>query len=409
MKGKYTIAGILLFALLRGAAGAAEGGADATEDRLLRVEKELSALQESQLKLKQEMAQGDKSGPATVRAGGKEIALQLSGMLQVQVDGGDRGDSRFGSDNTRFYLRRARLGGTAQFNETIEARVEAEFAGTLGEANAMRAQLTDGYLQWKPLDSFHAKAGQFKTPFGFEQLASDPRLPTIERSLGNDRLTLSRQIGIQAGGDLAAKRLSYALGAFNGTSVNSSSNDNSKFTLVGRLGIVPLAPAKGSKGPRLALGINGYISDDDQVSGQGSDYRFNTSTNATPNNVFAGERAVWGADAQFSQGPVEIWAEMLSARYEPDNKKPADQVDAGAWYVQATCYLLPEKVQAVLKYDTFDPNTDADNDGTDTWTLGLNYYIRGNDLKLQFNYLRSDVESRDATDNKLIARVQVLF
>lgn len=394
---------LMTILLVLGMAGGVAMADDATEARLQSIEKEISAL-----KGKSANSEG-KKGSAVTLAAGRESALKLGGMLQVQVDGGDKGDRRFNSDNTRFYLRRARLGATATFSENVEARVEAEFAGTLSEANAMRAQLTDGYLQWTPMDELYARAGQFKTPFGFEQLASDPRLYTIERSLGNDRLTLSRQIGAQLGGNVANKRLSYTLGAFNGTSLNSSSNDNSKFTLVGRIGAVPLAPEKGSKGPRFAVGANGYVSDDDQVSGLGGEFGFNTSTNASANNVFSGRREAWGVDAQFSVGDLDIWTEYLGARYEPDNNTPSEQMDAEAWYFQAAYYLCPDKLQVVAKYDTFDPNTDKDNDRVHTWTLGLNYYIRGNDLKLQLNYLNSDIEERDVQDSKLIARVQVLF
>lgn len=43
--------------------------------------------------------------------------------------------------------------------------------------------------------------GQFKSPFGYEQLYGDPRLPTLERTLVNDRLTFGRQIGFQVFGD----------------------------------------------------------------------------------------------------------------------------------------------------------------------------------------------------------------
>lgn len=401
---KKQLMAILLVLGMAGGMASADDAAASTEARLQNLEKEISALKESQNAGKE-----GKPGHAITLAAGRESALKLGGMLQIQVDGGDKGDRRFNSDNTRFYLRRARLGATATFSENMEARVEAEFAGTLGEANAMRAQLTDGYIQWSPTDELYARAGQFKTPFGFEQLAADPRLYTIERSLGNDRLTLSRQIGAQIGGNVTDKRLNYALGAFNGTSVNSSSNDNSKFTLVGRLGAVPLATEKGTKGPRFAVGVNGYMSDDDRVSGFGGEFGFNTSTNATADNVFAGKRTVWGTDAQFSVGDLDIWTEYLGARYEPDNNTPSEQIDAEAWYIQTAYYLVPEKLQAVAKYDTFDPNTDKENDRVHTWTLGLNYYIRGNDLKFQFNYLNSDVEERDVRDQKLIARVQVLF
>ena len=392
-----------------GTVTAQEAATPATQDRLDRLEREVRELRDSRLKLQSELGMDGKSQAAYVRGAGQEVAMKLGGLLQVQADGGDKGDRRFGSDRERMYLRRARLNATATFAESVEARVETEFAGSLSEANAMRAQLTDGYFLWKARPEAQLRFGQFKTPFGFEQLAADPRLFTIERSLGNDRLTLSRQIGGQVGGDLLNQQLSYAVGAFNGTSVNSSSNDNSKFTLAGRLSAVPLAPAKGSSGPRLALGVNGYISDDDQLSGQPGEFKFNTSTNKASDNIFTGERAGWGADAQFSVSRLDLWAEYLGARYEPDNDKPSAEINAAAWYVQAAWYLLPDRLQAVVKYDTFDPNDDAEGDATDTWTMGLNYYIRDHDLKLQMNYLSSDLEGADETEEKIVARVQAIF
>ena len=58
-------------------------------------------------------------------------------------------------------------------------------------------QLTDAYINWNHFDFANVKAGQFKTPFGYEQLYADPKLFTIERTSANDRLTVSRQIGVQ--------------------------------------------------------------------------------------------------------------------------------------------------------------------------------------------------------------------
>lgn len=380
-----------------------------TDSRLQRLEQDVRELRDDNLKLQSELGLSDKNSSSYVRAGGKELTLKLGGLLQVQADGGDKGDVRFGSDNERIYLRRARMNAVASFQEDFEARVELELAGSLAEANALRAQLTDGYIQWKKYSEAQIRAGQFKTPYGYEQLAADPRLYTIERSLGNDRLTLSRQIGAQVNGDFLGQQLGYAFGAFNGTSVNSSSNDNSKFTLVGRLNAVPLDPGKDKPGPRLAFGINGYSSDDDRLSGQPSEFGFNTSTNSTPNGIFTGERNGWGADTQFSWDKLEIWAEYLGAQYEPDNSKPSSKVDAEAWYTQVAYYLVPKRLQAVAKYDQYDPDVDTADNRTDTWTFGLNYYIRDHDLKLQLNYLASDLESGDSTENKIIARLQAIF
>jgi hypothetical protein len=42
----------------------------------------------------------------------------------VQAEAGDKGDARFGNDNDRFYLRRARLNATGKFLEEFDFRLE---------------------------------------------------------------------------------------------------------------------------------------------------------------------------------------------------------------------------------------------------------------------------------------------
>lgn len=177
--------------------------------------------------------------PGSVKPSEREPTLAIGGLLQVQMDVGDRGDSRFTNDNDRFYLRRARLNATGKFLEEFDFRLELDLAGSLSNSSALRAQMTDGFINWNRYPAANVRAGQFKTPFGFEQLYGDPRLITIERSLVNDRLTASRQLGAQVGGDLLDKRLSYAAGAFNGNSVNNNFNDDDRFFLAGRLAGVP--------------------------------------------------------------------------------------------------------------------------------------------------------------------------
>jgi hypothetical protein len=88
---------------------------------------------------------------------------------------------------------------------------------------------------------------------------------------------------------------------------------------------------------------------------------------------------------------------------------PADKLTATGEYVQLSYFLRPKSLQAVAKYETFDPNTDADNDDTVTQILGVNYHLKGDDLKLQLDYQRSDAPGLSDGENKFLARWQVIF
>src|SRR5678815_5611899 len=109
--------------------------------------------------------------------------LALGGVLQVQGEAGDRGDRRYSGRNDRIYLRRARLNAQGRFLEDFDFRLELDVSGSLADASALRAQATDAYVRWNRFAPYGVRSGQFKTPYGYEQLVSDPRLLTIERSL----------------------------------------------------------------------------------------------------------------------------------------------------------------------------------------------------------------------------------
>lgn len=354
-------------------------------------------------------ALGQEKGSVTVQAAGGEASLTLGGLLQVQFEDGDRGDSRFpATGEDRFYLRRARLSATGTFAEQFDFRLEFDLAGTLGSTNGLRAQMTDGYVNWSRYAGAQIRAGQFKTPFGFEQLYADPRLLTIERSLANDRLTLNRQLGAQLWGDLLDKRLSYAVGVFNGNGVNNSANDNGKLLWAGRL---VATPWKGNLfgGPASwAIGGNYFESEDTALSLPDLNLD-STPTTADKDNLFTGKRHGYGVDSQLETGPFSLWVEYLQNHLEPTDARPFSRFDADGWYAQAGVFLVPKKLQLVAKYETFDPSTRVSSNEVSTGTVGLSYYIRGNNLKLQLDYLRTELPGNADTQNKVIARIQAWF
>jgi phosphate-selective porin OprO and OprP len=341
-----------------------------------------------------------------VKPAGKEPVLKIGGLLQVQADFGDRGDSRFTTGDDRFYLRRARLNASGNFLEDFDFKLEMDLFGSLANnpisissAN-VRAQLTDGYINWNKYSSANVRGGQFKTPFGFEQIYQDPKLLTIERSLVNDRLTVGRQLGAMVSGDLFEKRISYGVGLFNGNNLNNSFNDNDKFLYAGRFQGTIWDGHLHSWETKISAGINGFTSEDKNITGQSGDFQFADAT-------FTGKRHGVGIDTQFKTGPLEIWFEYLRDRFEPEDQKPFSSFDADGWYLQNVFTIRP-KIQAVLKYETFRPITDVDS-STDTWTVGFNYLFKGDDLKFMVNYLNTDAIGIEDTQNKLLVRMQAIF
>ena len=343
-----------------------------------------------------------------VKPAGKEPTLRVGGLLQAQAEFGDRLDSRWDNGNDRFFLRRARINAQGRFLEEFEFRFEADAAGTLSSTTGLRLQLTDGYIDWKRYKAASVRVGQFKTPFGYEQLYPDPRLLTPERSLPSDRLTFSRQLGLQVGGELLDGRLSYAAGMFNGNGANNSGNDNDQFLYAARVAGILHRGTFAGKDTKLSLGANGFTSHDGAVTVP-PEFGFD-STPATPavDNVFVGQRAGAGLDLQWQIWRFDVWVEALTVEFEPDNGLPASSFDGSGGYVQAGFFIVPSRLQAVLKYDTLDPNDEVEDDDQGTWTAGANLLFKNDDIKLQAHYLRSDVP-RGETESKAILRMQVIF
>jgi len=372
------------------------------EARLEAMEAQIKSLQSENQQLRRELGLDGKAGLTFAKPAGKEPVLTINGLVQAQAEFGDKGDSRFGTAADRFFLRRVRLGAAGRFLEDFDFKVEGEFANSLtGGTTAASAVLTDGFLNWNRFDWANVRIGQFKTPYGYEFLASDPKLFTPERSLGTDRLTLNRQIGVQVAGDVFDKRLSYAGGLFNGTGTNVSANDNDSFLYVGRVSGIPWQGRLLGQAARWSVGADGFTSVDNGVSVAG-DFGLTGKT-------FSGQRKGVGLDTQFSLGGLDLWAEYLSVQFNPNDTLPARRFTSDAWYLQAAYFILPKTVQGVVRYETFDPNEKLAANETDTWTVGVNWFLKGDDLKLQLDYLFTDPAASADEQGKLILRSQVIF
>lgn len=214
---------------------------NSVEARLRKLEEEVLSLKKENEQLRRDLGLEVVARQADVRMAGRASSLQVGGLIQAQSEAGDRGDTRFSDANTRTFLRRARINAGGRFLEEFNFRAELELAGSLANATGFRAQLTDAFINWNRFESANVRIGQFKTPFGFEQLYADPRLLTAERTLVNDRLTPGRQLGVQVGGQMYYERFQYAAGVFNGSGTNQNFNDNNELMTAARVSVAPFS------------------------------------------------------------------------------------------------------------------------------------------------------------------------
>jgi phosphate-selective porin len=371
--------------------------------------------------------------PLLVQQRGVELKLVLGGYVQMNFEDGDVSafEGRFGQTalKDRFRLRRARLNLTGDFAEQFDFKVEGDFENSDGlNSNRTAFEATDIFINWHQFPWAQIKMGQWKAPFGLEQITPDPLLFTIERSLPTGAITPERQIGVQLWGKPLATAwpgqadlLTYYAGIFNGNGRNVTVNDNNNFMYVGRLESTLFKDDFG-KGSFLKLGADILNSRDDKGTNisQTLNLLVNSDGSLSPFVLpGADERTAWSVDAWLRMGPFDLLGEFLQEHVHPRtvNGVPGgfDAFTTDGFYVTGAYYLIPKKLQAVVQWQHLNPGQKG-NDGISSIVGGLNWYIRGDDLKLMVNYIHTWSDFRDANPefgedqfDEVIGRMQLMF
>jgi len=372
--------------------------------------------------------------PVYVLPRGPEIKLTLGGFIQVNLEDGDVSafEGRFGLTalKDRFRLRRARINLTGEFAEQFDFKMEGDFENSDGiNSNRTAFSATDIFLNWHRYPEAQIKIGQWKAPFGLEQTTPDTQLFTIERSLPTGAITPERQIGVQLWGKPFTNiwpeqkdLLTYYAGIFNGNGRNTTINDNNNFMAVGRLELMPFKGKLFGQDSSLKLGGDVLNSRDDK--GTNISQTLNLLVNADGSlSPFvlpgADERTAWSMDAWLTVGPFDLIGEYLAedvdGRTVAGHPPGFKDFDPSGWYVQGSYFILPKKLQGVVKWEALEPDQ-FDDDNIHSITAGLNYYIHGDSIKLMANYVHTWSNFRAAHPqfgndefNEVILRLQLMF
>src|SRR5437588_4786179 len=172
--------------------------------------------------------------PIYVVPRGPEIKLTLGGSIQVNFEDGDvsafEGSFGLNKKTDRFRIRRAKINLIGEFAENFDFKIEGNCELSDGiSSNRTAFAGNDIFVNWHRLPEAQLKLGQWKAPFGLEQLTPDESLFTIERSLPTGAITPERQIGAQLWGKPLTNvwpeqkdLLTYYAGIFNGNGRNTT-------------------------------------------------------------------------------------------------------------------------------------------------------------------------------------------
>jgi phosphate-selective porin len=376
----------------------------------------------------------EEKAPVYVVPAGFEYKLALGGFIQANFEDGDVSafEGRFGLTalKDRFRLRRARINLTGEFAEQFDFKIEGDFEQGDGiSSNRTDFSATDIFINWHQFPWAQIKIGQYKAPFGLEQLTPDTSIYTIERSLPTGAITPERQIGVELWGKPFASilpeqkdLLTYYAGIFNGNGRNVSVNDNNNFMYVGRLELMPFKGNVFGQDSFLKLGADVLNSRDDKGTNisQTLNLLVNADGSLSPYVLpGADERTAWSVDAWLKLGPFDLIGEYLE---EYVNGRTVNGVAPGfadfttnGYYIMGGYFLIPKKLQAVVQWQDLNPGQKG-SDGIHSITGGLNYYIHGDAIKLMVDYIHTWSDFRQANPqfgddqfDEVIGRIQVMF
>lgn len=320
---------------------------------------------------------------------------------------------------TRFFVRRARLKLTYDSSPLSQAVVYLDG----GQDRTLR--LLEGYVTlldpWTPLHDHQLTLGQFNVPFGHEIERSSSARELPERSRAENVLFAGeRDRGLKLESQWRPQ-LRTTIAVLNGGGVSSADFPTTDPTK----GKDVVVRARWSQGTWDAA-VSGYSGR--QVTPlTGADVTTDKTRLGLDAQAFWTLPQVGGGSlrGEFYAGH-DVNADSVRALVvAPTSANPNRLLRAGAvashlatdmrgWYVMAV-QNVGERLQAVARFDTYDPNVDLGHDQFERWSLGLNAFYDGfTRVSVSYDAITTDVPAAgggfsDPHDNLWTIQLQHKF
>lgn len=338
-----------------------------------------------------------KDGKTTIKTTSSE--LKISNRVQLRFTSEDL-DAASASQPERdsFRVRRAKTKFEGWvYTKDLEVELQlnwADNANSLEDANV-------NYDFTKGNKNVMVKGGQFKVPFGRQELTSSGSQQFVDRSAVSNTFARGRDVGVQLWGLPAKGKFDWRVGVFNGNGRGASRNDNDDLQLNARLMWQPWGDVKLSEGdfessakPLLALAV---------------DYEANKFSTAAAGTTpaFDDDRTITGFDAAFKYKGFSAFAELFDRKHDRTNGV-TDFDDAGI-HGQVGYFVVPKKFEVALRWADFDPNSDRSNDHRTETAIGFNWFLNKHAHKLQADYRQLEDKARDTKDKEIRLQYQIIF
>ncbi len=336
--------------------------------------------------------------------GGNEEGVQVKGYIQPQYSYFMNGKDANGKslDENSFNFNRTRLGLLGNIPYDISYYFYAEISPFQGQTPPTPAYLLDAFVSYSRFSKYaNISIGQFKAPISLEQNTACNNLTSVYRSEVVEQLAgPQRDIGLMVLGGNDTTLLRYAVAIMNGTGKGEWDNNTGK-DYIGRLLVHPIESVVvgGSfrAGKRNPTDLNEKQNDILRFSGE--------LTFKMKGFMLQGEY-IYGQDKLYSATKLPIYG-GCGGIVGWDTKQVGTYTKGGYWAMLS--YRTKWEIEPIVKYDTYDPDMDENDDWKSNFTVGFNYFL--NDwTRIQLNYIKKLEATAIEEDNDMIVfQVQAKF
>lgn len=338
-----------------------------------------------------------------------EMTVNVGGRIQVDAAVYDDGDNNMG-DGTEF--RRARIFADGNIDDSWKYKLQLDFADD-------DLSMKDAYIQ----HSSGIKIGQFKAPFGLEELTSSKYITFMERAMAIGVYSPSRKIGVGWG----TKGKSWTFNVMgHGKEAGDSTSGDEGWGAAGRLTWAAI------NNDDMVLHFGGAVSweefdDSKEFRLRARPESHNTSVRLVDTGTIEGGdyETRYGLEAAWVWNSLSLQGEWLGATTECDDEcfdggtlVDGDSFDTGGWYAYVSWLTGGNKRaykdgkfgrtkaknawEFAARWSNLDLSDGSGNfdevtgtiDGIDggeedNITLAVNYYVNPY-LRFMFNYIIVD-------------------
>jgi phosphate-selective porin OprO and OprP len=279
--------------------------------------------------------------------------------------------------------------------------------------------LEDANIDWdiSGKKAFRVRFGQFKAPYGRQQITSSGSQQFVDRAITDGRYSPGRETGLALWGTLGTTKLDWRVMASNGNGRTQVLNDNSKFLYTARVMWQAIGSTRMNQWASGLLMTEGDLGDSAATPGKPllaiagnflSNNRHNVTTGVDLNNT------QYSADYNFKFKNFGSVGEYHFRKSKPETGAEFD--DKGFLLQASYAFRGPGPAgtafwEIAARYAQLDPSDLRAGDKQKEIGGGLSYYYNKHNLKMQADFRQIEDEaanSGNGTKNKEL-RLQAQF